>query len=142
MGEHPELHELESVSENLIHILDSNSAIPEQEFRSATGRFSSELNRLLRNYAECPNETKDRLRPYINYYRQVQNYLVFLLRFETILQVPHHSEIQQTLYYLAHREELIEKIYRSLSEKEKELMTGRLKQDLEKFYGKTSKSQK
>jgi hypothetical protein len=42
------------------------------------GQYSKELNQLLKNYFESDDKIKDKLRPFLNYYRQLQHYLVFL----------------------------------------------------------------
>ena len=63
---------------------------------------------------------------------------MFLLRFPTILQIPHHSEIEQTLDFIQRKDELILKDYSHYSENERELLHGSFKEKLERLWGTSS----
>jgi hypothetical protein len=128
------LQNLDLDSNILITLLRSNSIISEDQFNPITGQFTHHLNELLRYYADQDSVVKDSLRPYINYYRQVQNYLVFLLRFPDILKVPHHSEIQQTLNILENREILLKTTYAEISDAEKRLFEGEFRDRLNDLF--------
>jgi hypothetical protein len=122
-------------------MLSSNKLIPEDPFFEEVGHFSKELKLILSTYFESPPKKQDELRPFINYYRQLQNYLVFILRFPTILLVPHHSEIQQTLEFIHSKKKLIETLYHQISEEEKKLLCGEFKENLEKFFNQKMKNE-
>ena len=130
------LEVLDSDSSNLIDLLHTDNPILEEHFNLLTGQFTHHLNDLLRYYATQNEDTKDMLRPYVNYYRQIQNYLVFLLRFPEILMVPHHSEIQQTLNILENREQLLKTTYEDISKAEKALFSGDFVNKLNNLYEK------
>lgn len=130
------LEVLNSDSNQLIELLHMDSPIPEIKFNPLIGQFTHHLNELLRYYAEQDSNQKDILRPYVNYYRQVQNYLAFLLRFSSILCIPHHSEIQQTLNLLENRDLLLKTTYYEISNAEKELFQGNFYKHLNDLYEK------
>ena len=115
----------------LTEILKQDTPIDEQLYCQTVGTFSKELNHLLQTYFESDEKTRDELRPYLNYYRQLQHYLVFLIQNEKILQVPHHAEILQTLSFMENREQLFAEIYISLSDAQKKLFTSDYRQILD-----------
>lgn len=127
------MKDLDNSVKALVHLLDHSEPILEDPFFVEVGIFSSLLNKLLKYYAIAQAKEKDNLRPQINYYRQIQNYLVFLVRFPDILKVPHHAEIEQTLSIMKNREKWINEIYRDLSQREKNNLEGPFKQKLEQL---------
>jgi hypothetical protein len=118
------LENMQEIIHKLTEILKQNTPIDEQLYCEAVGTFSKKLKRLLQTYFESDEKTRDELRPYLNYYRQLQHYLVFLVQNEKILQVPHHAEILQTLSFIENRERLIAEIYIAFSDAQKKLFTG------------------
>jgi ferric iron reductase protein FhuF len=133
---HPDCAEIDRIRLQLIEMLQSQQSIPEDPFFMLVGAFSAALKRLLSKYFEKDASGKDLLRPIVNYYRQVQNYLVFLLRYPDILQIPQHSEIEQTLRYLHDPEKWINEVYMQLAEKEKNLMSGDFRESMERLFSK------
>jgi hypothetical protein len=125
------LQKIQNTINNLAEILKQDTAIDEQLYCETVGTFSKELKGLLQVYFESAEKTQDKLRPYLNYYRQLQHYLVFLIQNEKILQVPHHAEILQTLTFMENREQLIAEIYISLSDAQKKLFTSDYRQILD-----------
>jgi len=105
------LEKIQGTLDQLTGILKLNTAIDEELYCEVVGSFSKELKLLLQRYVESDEKTRDHLRPYLNYYRQLQHYLVFLIQNDKILQVPHHAEILQTLSFMEKREQLIAEIY-------------------------------
>jgi hypothetical protein len=134
----PELpmKDLEFSAKKIVNLLDRSEPIPEDPFFIEVGFFSSSLNKLLKYYTIVPASEKDNLRPIVNYFRQIQNYLVFLVRFPDILRVPHHAEIEQTLSIMKNREKWINEVYRDISQSEKEILNGSFKVKLEKLFEK------
>jgi hypothetical protein len=118
------LEKIQGTLDQLTGILKLNTAIDEELYCEVVGSFSKELKLLLQRYFESDEKTRDHLRPYLNYYRQLQHYLVFLIQNDKILQVPHHAEILQTLSFMEKREQLIAEIYIGFSEAQKELLAG------------------
>ena len=108
----------------LSEILRLDTAIDEIIYCETVGDYSKELKILLSNYHQCDDKVQDELRPYLNYYRQLQHYLVFLIMNAEILQVPHHSEILQCLTFIENQEKLIQELYTDFSEAQKELLKG------------------
>lgn len=125
------LQKIQAKINKLTEFLKQDTAIDEQLYCEAVGTFSKELKRLLQSYFESDEKTRDELRPYLNYYRQLQHYLVFLIQNEKILQVPHHAEILQTLSFMENREQLISEIYIALSDAQKKLFTSDYRQILD-----------
>jgi hypothetical protein len=121
------------IIKKLREIMVSNKPISEDLFFPLVGDYSKCLNALLALYHESsrPQEEKECMSPYLNYYRQLQNYLIFICRFPTILLVPNHSEILQTLNFIDQKEKLLKDLYEHFSQDEKKLLTGRFKKDLE-----------
>src|SRR5271157_713001 len=115
----------------LSQLLLQDTEIDPDEFTCFVGDFTKLLNLVLRKYPDLGEELKDDVRPHLLYLRQVQNYLVFLLRFPSILNVPHHSEIQQTLDFILNRETLLEEKYVPLALHEKNLFNGGFRDELE-----------
>ncbi|OLS14078.1 MAG: hypothetical protein RBG13Loki_2256 [Promethearchaeota archaeon CR_4] len=126
--------------ESLRILLARDSPIPEELFYPLSGEFTRLLNLVLKQYPDLNDRGKDSARPLILYCRQLQGYLVFLLRFPDILQVPHHSEINQTLDFITRREELLEKIYIPLAWQEKQLFSGQFREILEGYLAKYAKN--
>ena len=114
---------MQEILTQLRGMLEGETAIDEEEYCKVVAAYSRELKALLKKYFEVNEEGKDELRPWVNYYKQLQHYLVYLVRFSEILQVPHHSEILQTLLFIKKQDELIEKIYIALSQAQKELFS-------------------
>ncbi|MCP4763140.1 MAG: hypothetical protein GY870_15295, partial [archaeon] len=72
-------------------------------------------------------------KPDILYYRQVQGYLVFLLRYPDILRVQEHDEIQQTIKFLENKNYLIKTLYFDLAKEQTEVFENEeFKKELEK----------
>ena len=129
---------INSIIKKLREQLSSDTPISEDLFFPLVGDYSKSLKDLLNLYHE-PWRTeveKAFLSPHINYYRQLQNYLIFICRFPTILLVPHHSEILQTLKYIDQKQNLIKDVYEKLSQQEKNLLNGQFKEELERLIGK------
>ncbi len=122
--------------DSLREILASSKAIPAVTFQQLAGAFTHLLNLILKTYPDLADSEKDAARPHILYWRQLQGYLVFLLRFPEILLVPHHSEINQLLTFIIHREKLLNEIYVSLARHEKNLFAGHFREHLEECLGK------
>ena len=97
------------------------------------GEFSAFLNQLLEIYFDNPRDLQLKFKPDILYYRQVQGYLVFLLRYPTILKVKDHTEIKQTRLFLENKQELLDKIYYALANHETQLFEGDFREKLEKM---------
>jgi hypothetical protein len=116
---------------DLANLLQQDSFIDEGEFNGLVGDFTKSLNCILGKYPDLDEDMKDEVRSHLLYLRQVQNYLVFLLRFPDILNVPHHCEIEQTLDFILNREDLLENKYKSLALHEKKLFQGDFREKLE-----------
>jgi hypothetical protein len=127
------LDTIQEIILKLTEILKQNAAINEQVFCETVGVFSKELKVLLQKYFESDEKMQDELRPYLNYYRQLQYYLVFLVMNSEILQVPNHSEILQTLSFIENQEKLIQELYIGFSEEQKRLLTGDFREILDKI---------
>lgn len=124
MAESTEFYKpLQELLSQLEQMLQSDAAIEEEAFCKVVGLYSKELKVLLRTYFEVDAAKKDELRPWINYYRQLQHYLVYLIRYSEILQVPHHSEILQTLAFIENQDRLIQNVYVAVSEAQKQLFS-------------------
>ncbi len=100
--------------------------------------YSKLVNRLLDAYFENENNRDEQIKykPDILYYRQLQEYLVFLIRFPEILQIADHDEIKQTQYYLENKKLLIKEIYNKMSEHQNTLFTGNFRSNLDKTLSK------
>lgn len=116
---------------DLIQILAVSDPIDEETYGRAVGVFSKYLKALLRSFHTLSPPAQDKLRPFLLYARQVQHYLVFLLRFPGILGVPHHSEIEQTLKYLQQQESLVSGLYADLAAQQKALVHGQFSRALD-----------
>jgi hypothetical protein len=127
--------------ESLFSLLSIDSIIAEDSFFESVGIYSKQLKEILSYYFTLEETERYPLQPYLNYYRQLQGYLVFILRFPDILQVPHHSEIEQTLEFISKKDELIENFYTKYSNKERTLLHGSFKEQLEKLWGGNNNSQ-
>lgn len=103
----------------------------EDTYFKKVGEFSSKIKLLLNTYFENNREEQLKYKPDILYYRQVQGYLVFILRFPDILKVKDHDEIQQTRKFLENKEYLIRTIYNQLAEHETNLFEGNFRNILE-----------
>jgi hypothetical protein len=131
--------DFDAIWENLASLkvlLEQNAPIAEATFNPLVGTFTHLLNALLKKYPSLGEGEKDVARPFILYLRQMQGYLVFLLRFPAILQVPHHSEINQALDFITRRESLVEETYVPLARQEKNLFSGQFRGHLEECLGK------
>jgi len=129
--------------QDLQEILKSDTSINEQTYFELVGRYSTELKKILAVYFDSADKIGTQMRPFLNYYRQLQHYLVFIIRYPAILQVPHHSEILQTLSIIENQEELIKGLYTDLSKKQRNLLNGDFRKDLEDYLKlKLDKSQK
>lgn len=127
------LDNMQEIIHTLAEILKADTAIDEQIYCETVGAYSKELKMLLQKYYESDDEEQDGLRPYLNYYQQLQHYLVFLIMNSTILQVPHHSEILQTLTFIENQDKLIQELYLKFSEAQKQLLTGAFRSNLDKI---------
>lgn len=105
--------------------------IVEDTYFKKVGEFSANIKLLLNTYFENNREEQLKYKPDILYYRQVQGYLVFLLRFPEILKVKDHDEIQQTRKFLENKEYLMRTIYNQLAEHETNLFEGDFRDILE-----------
>ncbi len=130
-----------SILGELSVLLGGDEIISYEEFVELTGCFTKCLNMLLRAYPTSEESIQDDLRPYLLYFRQIQHYLTFLLRFPEILAVPHHSEIQQTLDIITRRETLMRELYNPLAASQKALFTGPFRTDLERCLTKKTADQ-
>ena len=94
--------------------------------------FSNLVNRLLDVYFEHEDNQEEQLRykPDILYYRQLHEYLVFLIRFPEILQIADHDEIKQTRYFLENKKLLIQKLYNQMADQQTELFKGTFRKEL------------
>jgi len=133
------LSEIWACSESLRALLSRNEAIPQEPFQELAGTFTRLLNLILKKYVDLTAPDKDNARPLILYWRQLQGYLIFLLRFPEILQVPHHSEINQTLDFIVQRDILLKERYVPLANQEKSLFSGSFRGELERCLGKRSR---
>lgn len=109
----------------------SEPQVIEDTYFKKVGEFSSKIKLLLKTYFENNREEQLKYKPDILYYRQVQGYLVFILRFPDILKVKDHDEIQQTRKFLENKEYLIRTIYNQLAEHETNLFEGNFRNILE-----------
>ncbi len=114
-------------------MLKSDTAIDEQRYCEEVGLYSKELNLLLRKYFEVNEEDRDVLRPWVNYFRQLQHYLVFLVMNAKILEVPQHGEIIQTLNFMKNQKVLIQNVYVGFSEAQKQLFSKENLKKLDEF---------
>jgi hypothetical protein len=126
--------DIDSIILQLKELLKSQTAIDEELFSKLVGKYSKALKHLLNQYFSVSLTEQKDLSPYINYYRQVQHYLVFILRYPTILLVPNHSEILQTLKYIDNKTELINSLYIPMSKRNRTLLEGEFKKKLEENF--------
>ena len=122
--------------DSLQKLLAVETPIPVESFNQLVGNFTRFLNLILKKYPDLPETEKDGARPHILYWRQLQAYLVFLLRFPEILQVPHHAESVQALNFIKQREKLLRELYVPLAQQEKNLFSGSFRQQLEECLAK------
>lgn len=132
--------ELEMCIDSLRAFLTSSEVLSPDTFQCLAGTFTHVLNLILKVYPNLTDSEKDNARPFILYWRQLQGYLVFLLRFPDILHVPHHSEILQALDFITQREKLLRKIYIPLAQQEKNLFSGQFREHLEECLGKRAQA--
>lgn len=125
---------LQEIINDLKEILELNTEIDENLYFETVGKYSKELKLLLKTYFKSDKKTQTLIRPFINYYRQLQHYLVFIIRYPSILQVPHHSEILQTLTFIENQEKLIKELYIDFSEVQRKLLTGEFMSVLEQLF--------
>ena len=118
------IENLQGILQKLKELLESNTEIDEVCFCKVVGDYSKELKLLLNNYFKADDALKNEIRPFLNYYRQLQHYLIYLIRYPTILKVPSHAEILQTLSFIENQDFLIAEKYISLSEAQKQLLSG------------------
>lgn len=109
----------------------------EKLYFKLVGDYSKLVNRLLDVYFENENNRNEQIRykPDILYYRQLHEYLVFLLRFPKILQIADHDEITQTCYFLENKKLLIEEIYNQKAEQQNKLFKGTFRKELNNLLG-------
>jgi len=88
------------------------------------GDYSKELKVVLNTYFASTDTIQTLMSPFLNYYRQLQHYFVFIIRYPLILKVPHHSEMLQTLTFIENRDQLIAERYAAFSRTQQELLTG------------------
>ncbi len=124
---------LQKIIRNLKETLNFDTPIEENLYFKLVGDYSKELNLILGTYFESDEKTQTLMRPFLNYFRQLQHYLVFIIRYPTILQVPHHSEILQALNFIEQQESLIKEQYNDFSKHQKEFLTGEFRRILENF---------
>ncbi len=125
--------DLQEIIQHLLDLLKTETEIDEIQYCKAVGDFSKELKILLNRYFESDDEGRDNLRPFINYYRQLQHYLVFLVMNSEILKVPSHSEIIQTIVFMEGQERLIRNVYVDFSKAQKQLFSSQFKEILDKL---------
>ncbi|MFX1293713.1 MAG: hypothetical protein ACFFD2_02465 [Promethearchaeota archaeon] len=114
---------LQEIIKQLKSMLKSDTEIDEQIYCEEVGNYSKELKILLKKYFEVDEETRDKMRPFLNYYKHLQHYLVFLVMNSEILKVPHHEEILQILIFIENQERLIKETYVRISEAQKQLFS-------------------
>jgi hypothetical protein len=104
---------------------DNQKNIEEKYFKEV-GNFSKHLKQLLNIYFDdnTKRDTQLQYKPQILYFRQVQHYLVFILRYPDILTVYEHDEIKQTKNFLENKDYLIDLQYKKISEHQTELFDG------------------
>ena len=124
---------LQAIINDLVELLTSDTEIDENVYCKKVGDYSKELKILLTKYFEVDEETQDKMRPYVNYYRQLQHYLVFLVMNSEILKVPHHSEIIQTIVFMEGRDRLIQNVYIDFSKAQKQLFSSEFREILDKI---------
>ncbi|MHA1727566.1 MAG: hypothetical protein ACTSWY_02400 [Promethearchaeota archaeon] len=114
----------------------------EKLFYKLTGNYTSLINHLLDVYFENTNNRKVQLKykPDILYFRQVHEYLVYLIRYPEILNIPEHDEIKQTRYFLENKEQLKKNIYEGLAEKQTAIFEGNFQNKLNEALGNHLKS--
>lgn len=130
---------IDPIIKKLREQLSSVKPISEDLFFPLVGDYSKSLKDLLNLYHEPWRTEPEKafLSPYLNYYRQLQNYLIFICRFPTILLVPKHAEILQTIEFIDRKQILLKDVYEKLSHQEKELFKEPFKDKMERLIGKT-----
>jgi len=116
------INEIDSILNQILNIFNNINIIEPQELEilyiNQVGKFSKMIKLLLNIYFENNREIQLKYKPEILYYRQVQAYLVFILRYSEILRVRDHEEIQQTKSFILNKEKLMKEIYNELAEQE------------------------
>jgi hypothetical protein len=94
--------------------------------------YSGLVNRILDVYFENDRDEQIKYKPDILYYRQLHEYLIFLIRFPEILRIAdhEHDEIAQTRYFLENKKLLIEEIYNKMAEQQHKLFNGTFRKKL------------
>jgi hypothetical protein len=115
---------LQRTINEITQILKNDTEIDDELYFKMVGEYSKELKGLLNTYFISPETIQTLMSPFLNYYRQLQHYFVFIIRYSLILKVPHHSEILQTLAFIENRDQLIKERYVEFSKTQKELLTG------------------
>ncbi len=134
---------IQKITMQLEKTLSDSGKINQDAFYRQSSNYSKELKKILRNYHEISDkEEKHSYTSHINYYRQLQHYLIFMVRYPTILTVPNHSEIQQTLQFIQKKDELIQNIYIRMSKKQQDLFHGNFKHKLEDFFDRKNQKEK
>ena len=127
---------IDDIMDRAAEMLRSDKPISDDDFTPIAGSFTGELKNHLRKYHKLSREEKERVAPKITYYRLVQHYFSFILRFPDILSVPHHSEIEQTLKIIENKNHLLETKYKKLAQQKFQLLEGDFKQKLEGLFEK------
>ena len=122
---------IKTIDDDLKAILDCFNRIGDVDFEENetfycenVGNFSKHLKDLLDTYFKFDLSISRTFKPLILYYRQVQGYLIFLVRFLEILKVKDHDEILQAKNFILQKDQLIKKIYNDLADQQTELFEG------------------
>jgi hypothetical protein len=109
----------------------------EKLYFKLVGNYTRLINRLLDVYFKNENNRDEQIRfkPDILYYRQLHEYLVFLIRFPEILQIADHDEIKQTRNFLENKLFLIKKIYNPMADQQNKLFSGSFRKELNNLLG-------
>jgi hypothetical protein len=124
---------LQRIIDEIAKLLKSDTEIEEELYFKLVGDYSKELKGILNTYFASPDTLQTLMSPFLNYYRQLQHYFVFIIRYPLILKVPHHSEILQTLAFIENRDQLIKERYEEFSKTQKALLTGDFIKDLDQL---------
>lgn len=103
----------------------------ETRFCVLLAEFTRVLKKMLDLYSKSERSIQLEFKPHILYYRQIQGYLVFLIRFPEILKVRDHDEIRQTREFLENRDEMIKTKYSEIAEEQTRVFDGDFKNKLE-----------
>ncbi|MHA1338379.1 MAG: hypothetical protein ACTSRZ_00575 [Promethearchaeota archaeon] len=141
---------LDNLLQKLIECFDNIGIIDDEEnentFFKLVGKYSKMIKIMLNIYFNSSRKIQLEYKPEILYYRQVQGYLVFLLRFPDILKVKDHDEIQQTKRFMQEKQRLVKNLYKNLADEQTFLFESdfreKLDEKIQKMIDQKEKSQK